>query len=428
MSDRTVGAPRKKPLGVERLERLSVEVYPDDKPVVDEMRRLAIREGIAYRGWLVRAIRAELARVRRQHPEWDGEHDGRGGAPVRATPAGAARGLRPPRPGGTDLPAPSSSGCCPRSCSTTGARERPDVGCGPRQGPDLLRLLLKNLGVRGAVRLAPREAWPAALRETAPGEPPTRRKAGVDVSTTKAPSRTRDLDEADGLTEEEFLALPGPAEGGKLELVRGRVVAVPPASAPHQTVAYAIARAWEDAAGPLRDPRALAGPRARGLVVVDVLGRTAPEETRPRRRHPAGPGRGLLRRGRYAGPVRVGSLPVAPTLAVELLSPEDAWEAMGAKAGEYLRSARSVVWVIDLYPDAPSRGGAPGVPPPGVWTRRYRALPTGVPGAADAAGAAGVETVDLPGEGPDAVLDARPYLDSVLPLPAIYATAGLEGE
>jgi Uma2 family endonuclease len=234
------------------------------------------------------------------------------------------------------------------------------------------------------------------------------------VSTTKAPHRTRDLDEADGLTEEEFLALPGPADGGTLELVRGRVVAVPPASAPHQTVAFAIARAWEDAAGPLRDPRALAGPRERGLVAVDVLGRTAPEETRPRRRTLRAPDVAFYAAARYAGPVRVGSLPVAPTLAVELLSPEDEWEALAAKAAEYLRSGAAVVWVIDLYPDAPSREGAPGVPPPGVWTRRYRA-----------GRGAGVETVDLPSDGPDAVLDARPFLDAVVPLPAIYATAGL---
>jgi hypothetical protein len=179
-------------------------------------------------------------------------------------------------------------------------------------------------------------------------------------------------------------------------------------------VAFAIARAWEDAAGPLRDPRALAGPRARGLVVVDVLGRTVPEETRPRRRTLRAPDVAFYATQRYAGPLRVGSLPVAPTLAVELMSPEDEWEALGAKAVEYLRSGAVRVWVIDLYPDDPSRKTAPGVPPSGIWTRCYR---TGATGR--------VVVADLPGEGPDAVLDARPVLDAVVPLPAIYATAGL---
>lgn len=76
MSYRTLVAPRKRPPGMERMERLSIEVHPEDKPAVDEMRRLSFREGISYRGWVMRAIRAEIARVRRQHPEWDGG-DGR---------------------------------------------------------------------------------------------------------------------------------------------------------------------------------------------------------------------------------------------------------------------------------------------------------------------------------------------------------------
>ena len=84
MSYRTAVAPRKRPIGPgERLERLCVEVYPDDKALVDEMRRIAIREGVSYRGWVMRAIRVELARVKRQHPEWDGERGEQGGADGR---------------------------------------------------------------------------------------------------------------------------------------------------------------------------------------------------------------------------------------------------------------------------------------------------------------------------------------------------------
>jgi Uma2 family endonuclease len=240
------------------------------------------------------------------------------------------------------------------------------------------------------------------------------------MSTTKAPYRTRDLDEAEGLTEEEFMALPDPPDGRRLELVRGRVVNVPPASPPHQTVAHSLARVWEDAAGPLRDPRALGGPRARGLVVVDVYGRTSPAGTPPRRRTLRAPDVAFYATERYGGPLRVGSLPVAPTLALELLSPDDTWEAMAAKAAEYLRAGTSAVWVLDVYPGHPSRAGAPGVPPPGVWARRYRLGEALRPRAA-----AAVEVVDLPASGPEAVVDARPFLDAVVPLPAIYATAGL---
>jgi Uma2 family endonuclease len=216
------------------------------------------------------------------------------------------------------------------------------------------------------------------------------------------------------LTIEEFLALPDPQEGSKMELVRGRVVIVPPASTPHQLLGQAIAQAWNEAAGPLLNPLALTGPRERGLVVTDVLGRTVPEERRARRRTLRAPDIAYYARERYAGPIRVGSLPVAPTLAIELMSPEDTWAALTAKATEYVYSGTLVVWVIDLYPDDSSRVGAPEQPPAGIWARRF------------APDRDGLVVDDLPSTGPGAVLDARPYLPCVLPLPAIYASAGLD--
>jgi Uma2 family endonuclease len=59
-------------------------------------------------------------------------------------------------------------------------------------------------------------------------------------------------------------------------------------------------------------------------------------------------------RGRFEGEkIPAGFSPVAPDLAVEVLSPEDGPRAVLDKIGEYLQAGVRLVWVID-----PERGAA----------------------------------------------------------------------
>jgi Uma2 family endonuclease len=51
--------------------------------------------------------------------------------------------------------------------------------------------------------------------------------------------------------------------------------------------------------------------------------------------------------GRLAGVEREGFLPIAPDLAVEIVSPGDRWSEILTKVHEYLDAGVRLVWIVD---------------------------------------------------------------------------------
>lgn len=63
-------APRKRAEG-RRNPRLTIEIYPDDAQLVQEMRIAAVRQGVTLREWVLGVCAAALDMSRSD----DGEHD-----------------------------------------------------------------------------------------------------------------------------------------------------------------------------------------------------------------------------------------------------------------------------------------------------------------------------------------------------------------
>lgn len=135
------------------------------------------------------------------------------------------------------------------------------------------------------------------------------------------------------LTAEEFAALPEPEGGGQMELVRGRVVVAPPATTGHGWRAYRIARrldpfveqhrlgvlTGEGGYRLARDPDIVRAPDV-GFLAADRLGADGPPEA-----------------AYFEG---------APTLAVEVVSPNDRDVDVAEKVTEYLAAGGERVWVV----------------------------------------------------------------------------------
>ena len=134
------------------------------------------------------------------------------------------------------------------------------------------------------------------------------------------------------LTAEEFLHLPEPIEGGKMELDRGRVVCMSPVGLEHCEIAIDIAFALKTFTDAKRLGRVSVETGFKLAENPDVV--RAPDVsfvTADRR--PPGSGR----RGFVEG---------APDLAVEVMSPDDREKDLLAKAGEYLDAGASRVWIV----------------------------------------------------------------------------------
>lgn len=134
------------------------------------------------------------------------------------------------------------------------------------------------------------------------------------------------------LTAEEFLHLPEPIEGGKMELDRGRVVCVSPVGLEHGEIATDIAFAL----------KAFADAQRLGRVSVETGFKLAEDPDVVR-----APDVSFVtvdRRPRGAG--RRGFVEGAPDLAVEVMSPDDREKDLLAKAGEYLDAGAARVWIV----------------------------------------------------------------------------------
>lgn len=134
------------------------------------------------------------------------------------------------------------------------------------------------------------------------------------------------------LTAEEFARLPEPREGGKMELVRGEVRQMAPVGGGHGqkttdilvAIALFVRRHRLGHVGPeigfrlSRDPDTVRAPDAAYIEVSALGGRPLPDTF-------------------IDGP---------PTLAIEVMSPNDTAEEVQLKVEEYLSAGSARVWVV----------------------------------------------------------------------------------
>ncbi len=135
------------------------------------------------------------------------------------------------------------------------------------------------------------------------------------------------------LTAEEFYCLPDPPQGGKMELIRGKVVTHMPVSGKHGKRQVQIARALDE----FLDGRRLAEVAVETGFIIrrdpDLV--LAPDvSVTPVDRLPGG----QLPEDSFVDGV--------PSLAVEVVSPGDSEARVMAKVGEYLEAGVDRVWIV----------------------------------------------------------------------------------
>jgi Uma2 family endonuclease len=134
------------------------------------------------------------------------------------------------------------------------------------------------------------------------------------------------------LTAEEFFALPEPVEGGKMELVDGKVVVMSPVGLRHGDLAVTLAA------------------ELRRFVRAHSLGTTSVETGFRLRRDPdavRAPDVSFLRRERVPPrPADLKFIEGPPDLAIEITSPDDRDSEIAKKVGEYLAAGVMRVWVV----------------------------------------------------------------------------------
>ena len=133
------------------------------------------------------------------------------------------------------------------------------------------------------------------------------------------------------ITVDEFSTLPDPPEGGKMELVDGRVVTMPPVGRKHGVVVGRLGRAL----GNFADQHALAE------VALGAGFRLFPD--RELVRAPDVHSVATERLGEFSDEGLYDSF---PDLAVEVLSPDDRDVDMSEKVYEYLAAGTRRVWVV----------------------------------------------------------------------------------
>ena len=125
------------------------------------------------------------------------------------------------------------------------------------------------------------------------------------------------------LTEDEFLALPDDPEGRKLELYDGKVICMPQPGEEHARMAFASTRKLGDVFFDL------------GFKIRSNPDRTVSPDVSFVRAGSLNPKRD-----------RTKSIPSAPGLAIEVVSPNDIDRDVTAKAIEYIAAGSQRVWIV----------------------------------------------------------------------------------
>lgn len=134
------------------------------------------------------------------------------------------------------------------------------------------------------------------------------------------------------LTAEEFAQRPD--EGRPEELVRGRVVTMPPPGARHGKICAILARLLGNSA----EEQSLGHVLCNDAGVITARG---PDTVR-------GPDVAFYRYERLArGALPTGYLTVVPDVVFEVMSPEDRWPSVLAKVAEYLNAGVGRVVILD---------------------------------------------------------------------------------
>ncbi len=133
------------------------------------------------------------------------------------------------------------------------------------------------------------------------------------------------------LTAEEFWELPEPPHGGRTELVRGRVVEEMPVGRLHARLAGRLVKSLS----------LFVDEHSLGEVHVELGHRTAtaPDSVRA-------PDVSFLSALRLRDLPPDGFVPGAPTLAIEVMSPEDREADVARKVEEYFDAGAERVWIV----------------------------------------------------------------------------------
>jgi Uma2 family endonuclease len=134
------------------------------------------------------------------------------------------------------------------------------------------------------------------------------------------------------ITAEEFARMPQPEDGSQQELIRGVIVTMPPPKGPHGACCFSIAFSLG------------------GFVKANGLGVIFCNDTGFVTEHDPDTIRGadvaFWSRERLPT-VPDGYLPVAPDLAVEVVSPDDHFVRIQRKVAHYLTHGVRLLWVLD---------------------------------------------------------------------------------
>jgi Uma2 family endonuclease len=137
------------------------------------------------------------------------------------------------------------------------------------------------------------------------------------------------------LTAEEFSQIPDPPDGSQQELVRGRIIVMPP---PKKMHGYVCATACIVVGGYARSNRL-------GIVLSNDTGVIT-------ERHPdtvRGPDVAFWSSARMPQLKVDGYIEVAPDLAIEVLSPSNTMKKTKEKIAEYFVAGAKMAWVIDPH-------------------------------------------------------------------------------
>lgn len=135
------------------------------------------------------------------------------------------------------------------------------------------------------------------------------------------------------LSAEEFWELPEPSHGGRTELVEGRVVEEMPVGERHAALAAELAAALLD----------FVKPRKLGRVHIELGHRLFADPDTVR-----APDVSFMAAGRLGPTVGDRYVEGAPTLALEVMSPEDREADVARKVEEYFDAGAERVWIVRL--------------------------------------------------------------------------------